>query len=635
MTKKEKKIAAIMERRLTTEKLLKMTPDERNQAIFLEKYKCSLSYKYLIETYFNVPQAPKEIPFVLMPHQVEALEAYIKYPNNITMKTRQMGFTTFTSAFIACELIMKNNFKALIISKEQRSSMDFLKNIKDILDQTRRMTRLSNDKNAPSWLIPDYKEGYNNKQSFEIENGSSVQAQGNTEDAGRGISGLNLAVVDEVAFIDRKTPGKMNDIWAALGPALSTVKGKTIMISTPFGSNGWYYDTYTDAKQMGFNIIDAHWTKHPLFNMGAYRWIKDDTHPEGGYVKFENDTWPETLFDKESGTYQEIKKETYSFNKDGRIRSPWYDFESNKLGPRKTACELDCGFVGTGGEVFSIEILRDMKMFAEQCKYTQIQSSNGLFQDYKEYIGPIENHKYGIFGDVATGDGSDYSTISILDLDTLDVCGTYKGQPIPKFFAQVVQELAYRFNKAVIVIENNGPGATTLQELKDMRYPYIYYSTLNKKDESIGVAKRKIGLWMSERVRELGGDKLEEYIRLFRLRIPDTRLVDEFYNWIWDAKDGKRRHAPNKHDDLIISLQHGIWYHAYVYKRNVKNRTNFSSMFDVQRTGGDFNGVVEREITEFNPYQMKKNNGRDIIDQKRNFYLPNEEDTTRRRGSFL
>lgn len=630
---KEEKTKSIIDRRLTTEKLSILSKENRDKAILREKIKCYADYKYLIETYFFVPQAPKEIPFILMPHQWEALRAYIMFPNNITMKTRQMGFTTFTSAFIAAELIMKNNFKTLIISKEMKSSMDFLKNVKDILDTCHRITKISNNKDAESWLIPEYKDGYNNKQSFLLENGSSVQAQGNTEDAGRGVAGLNLAVVDEVAFIDRKSPQKMNDIWAALGPALSTVKGKTIMISTPFGSTGWYYDTYTNAKQMGFNIIDAHWTKHPMFNMGQYQWIPDETKSDGGYIKFYNDEWPDTLFDKESGIYIPIDKAKYKFNKDGKIRSPWYDFESNKLGPRKTACELDCTFVGTGGEVFSIDILRDIKLYSESCKYNNITSKLGFMSEYKEYLSPRDGRKYVLACDVATGDGSDYSTVSILDLESLEICGTFRAQLFPKAFAYIIAELGYRFNKAWVVVENAGGGGTTLQDLKDMRYPNIYYSTLNKKDESIGVAKRKIGLWVSEAVRDKGGDKLEEYIRLNRIKIPDTRYSDEFYNWIWD-KDQKRRHAPGKHDDLIMSLQHAIYFHAFVHKRNVRNRNNFSAMFDIQRTN-DFNGVIEQQALEFNPNYAKRNNGRDIIDQKRNFYPPNEDDKPQRRGMFI
>ena len=636
---KEENYQKIYDRRLTSEKLATMKPEERKKAMLMERLKCSQSLRYLIETYFTVDAGAAGIqPFILFKYQRKVLEDYIKYPNNITMKTRQMGFTTFTGAFIACMVINTNNFKTLIISKEMISAKKFLKTIKDILDYARTMTRIAGP-DSPSWLVPEYLDGYNNKESFHLTNKSLVEVQGNTEDSGRGFSALNLAIVDEVAAIDSRVPGRMEEIWGAMGPALSTVRGRTIMISTPKGSNGWYYNTYTNSKKMGFNVIDAHWTEHPMFSMGRYTWISDETHPDKGYVKFFDEQWPKELFDKEQGIYIPVDKATYKFNKDGRERSPWYDFESAKLGPRKTACELDCSFVGTGGEVLGPELLRDIKSFATSCKYNNIQSKNGLMKDYHEFKAPIPGHNYVVASDVMTGDGSDWSTITVLDLDTLDICGSYMGQPLPSALAYIVMEIAYRFNTAWAVVENAGGGGTTLQSMKTLNYPKIYYSILKKKDESSGVRKRKLGLWVAEDTRDKGGDALEEYLRNNKIKIPDLRYSDEFYNWIWD-KDSKRRHAPGRHDDMIMSLQWAIYFHAYVYKRNVRNRDNFSSIFNIQRTG-TFQGVAVQQEEEFNPYYAKKNNGRDIIDQKRNFYKQEEEESMngqngkRRGGLFL
>ena len=1077
---KEEKLKKIYERRLTTEKLQAMKPEERNKAILLERIKCSTNLKYLIETYFTVDAGGSILPFILFPHQKRALNDYIKYPNNITMKTRQMGFTTFTASFIACMIVNNNNFKTLVISKEMTSAKKFLKTIKDVLDAARDLTRISGV-NSQSWLIPDYQEGYNNKESFILENKSLVEAQGNTEDSGRGFSALNLAVVDEVAAIDSRAVGRMEEIWGAMGPALSTVKGRSIMIScvtkdtfiftnkgiqqigdfiqnsdgvvkgykipeykvfghdgfrtgnlfknngfdktykietkyteleahenhklwaysngkydyfkvkelkegdwlnvkrgmeiwgnnddifdfkpskitkglanifypkeinenigyflglyisegnmtiknngggyiditcgdkeiteifdkiglrwttkdnlhfricsrnliefmqylgfkqekanfkeiplrllqcsrkvligllkglfdgdgginiknglnrvaytstseklinqiriilanigifsgkymwpkennkphldkkgymikanfdrytleltgifsdmfidkvgfrlerkkkilgiktikpflfeipngdeiieklykdgftgqglrnnngiridnkvitsnklnkifdllkdelfikkahdeflfddnscwipiinikenknytydislpeinndkwchsvihnllnssnTPKGSSGWYYNTYTNSKTMGFNIIDAHWSEHPMFSLGKYTWKIDATLPEGGYVYFYDETWPEKLFDKEQGIYIPIDKKTYKFIRDGNLRSPWYDFESAKLGPRKTACELDCSFIGTGGEVLSSEMLRNIKSHAQTCTYKKIISKNGLMKDYYEFIAPKQGEEYVIASDVMTGDGSDFSTITVLNLKTLDICGTYMGQPLPSALAKIVFELGIRFNTAWVVVENAGGGGTTLLDLKSMGYPKIYYSTLKKKDESSGLKKRKLGLWVSEDTRDKGGDKLEEYLIDHKLIIPDLRFSDEFYTWIWD-KDGKRRHAPGKHDDMIMSLQWAVYFHAYVYKRNERNRNNFSSIFNIQRNG-TFQGVAVQQEEEFNPFYAKRNNGRDIIDQKRNFYKQDEEKESmnKRRGLFL
>lgn len=616
---------------LTLELLKGMTPAERSIAIFREKVKCTLDFKYMIETYFTVDAGGSRRAFKLYPHQRTALKAYIKFPNNITMKTRQMGFTTFTSAFVAACMVTSNNFKTLIISKEMSSSKDFLKNIKDILDNARKMTRLGDSEDALSWLIPEYKEGYNNKESFELDNGSYVKAQGNTEDAGRGISGLHLAIVDEVAFIDRKSPNRMNEIWAAIGPALSTVKGKAIMISTPKGSSGWYYDTYTNSKTMGFNIINAHWTVHPIFNQGQYQWIADESHKDGGYVKFHNDTWPSSLFDKETGTYIEVTKSVYQFKKDGKIRSPWYDFESNKLGPQKTACELDCTFMGTGGEVFEADILRAMKLYSDACEFKLINSAQKYMEDYYEFEAPIEGHKYVISADVATGDGSDNSTVVVLDMSSMKIVGTFKANILPHTFARILAEIGYRFFKAPIVVENAGGGGTTLQELKEISYPNIYYSTLNKKDETLGLKKRKIGLWVSEDVRKKGGDKLEIFIRMNTIVIPCHRLVEEFYTWIWD-KDGKRRHSPGKHDDLIMALQHAIYYYCFVFKKHSRQQTNFMNMFDRQIIGGGYDenpyagsGIWTNDRIDYNPHVTKRNNGLDIIDQKSSYFVNGEK----------
>lgn len=565
---------------LTTQKLMSLSPEAKKEAIYKERIKCASDYKYLIETYFTVDAGGDIKNFILYPHQIDALNSYLSFQNNITMKTRQMGFTTFTSAFITAELINNSNFKCLIISRTSKEAMDFVKKVKDILDNARKMTKISNHKDSKSWLIPEYKDGYNNKTEFHLSNGSLCSSQGNSEDAGRGFAGLNLAVVDEVAFIDRKSTQRMNEIWAALGPALSTVNGKSIMISTPFGTQGWYYDTYMNASNMGFNIINAHWTMHPLFNRGMYKWIKDPKKKGGGYIKFYNKTWPDSLQDPITKQMEHIPKTKYPFVCDGKLRSPWYDYESRKLGPQKTARELDCTFVGTGGEVLPQELLQELDTISKSVNFKKIYK-RGLLSNYREFIVPIEGRSYLISCDMMTGDGTDYSTLVVLDLQELRICGTLKIQVQPKYFAEVVSEIARRFNNAVICIENQGGGATALMELKEKNIPNIYYSILNKKDETIGMRKRKIGFWQTDDTRTKGGDKLEVLLIERILEIPCVMLASEFYTWIW-SKSGRREHAPGKNDDLIMALQNGIYYWNYVFKRNKRRSENFKRVFTIQ-----------------------------------------------------
>ena len=127
----------------------------------------------------------------------------------------------------------------------------------------------------------------------------------------------------------------------------------------------------------------------------------------------------------------------------------------------KRARELDCTFVGTGGEVLPQELLQELDTISKSVNFKKIYK-RGLLSNYREFIAPIEGRSYLISCDMMTGDGTDYSTLVVLDLQELRICGTLKIQVQPKYFAEVVSEIARRFNNAVICIENQGGGATAL-----------------------------------------------------------------------------------------------------------------------------------------------------------------------------
>lgn len=563
----------------TKEYLLTLSIFERRDIITREYAKCMLDGEYFIEEYLTVEAKEGRVPFKLYPHQHDTYASYEKYYNNISMKTRQMGFTSFTSAYVCKEINFNADYRCLIISKTMTDARDFLKKIKDMLEDAH---------NKYPWLISDFRDGYNNKESFMLKNNSFVRVESTNSEAGRGSTNIRLLIVDEVASVDKRRPEMMQEIWGSVGPALTAVRGKSIMISTPRGQSGWYYNTYTNARKMGFHIIDAHWTRHPIYSMGSYQWIADETHENKGYIKFLNESWPESIFDREEGVFIELNKDDYSFILDGKVRSPWYDFESARLGPRLTKCELDCSFVGTGGEVLDSDLLREIQVTVQTSEYkdfkTPYANVNGLFKDYKEYIAPKVGHRYALGGDVATGDGEDYSAFAVIDIDTLEICSIFKGQLLPTTYAEIISMVGKRYNYATVIIENAGGGGTTLQDLKRTGYAKIFYSVLKKDDPATGQKKRKIGLWPSERVRREAGDRLEQMLRQRMLKNYSEDLLNELYTWIWD-KDGKRRHAPGKNDDLIIGTQIAIYYIFYFIRKNDISRKIFQKIFEERKNG--------------------------------------------------
>ena len=78
----------------------------------------------------------------------------------------------------------------------------------------------------------------NNKQLVEFSNGSSIKAVPTSDDAGRS-EALSLLIVDEAAFVRN-----FDELWMGLYPTIST-GGRAIILSTPNGVGGQYYELYT------------------------------------------------------------------------------------------------------------------------------------------------------------------------------------------------------------------------------------------------------------------------------------------------------------------------------------------------------------------------------------------------------
>jgi len=592
---------------LTPEYLKSLTKEKRLPIILKEYGKCVDSAEYTITTYFTLidPILSKRVPVSFYPYQRISIRDFVEFDYNMTMKTRQTGMTTITELFVAWFMSTKGNQVINILAQEKKTSRKFLRSVRKVLDDARLR--------AP-WLIPHYDKTNNGRDSFGLNNGSTILAEANKPDACRGDT-INLLVIDEVAAITW-----MEDIWAAAGLTLTRSQGKCIAISTPKGMAGWYFEQYTDAANLGWNIINAHWSEHPLYKQGMYQFIKDDKHPKGGYIKFLDNSWPDMNLRVNKQRYK--AKDLYPFVLDGRIRSPWYDFESRKLGPRKTKCELDCSFAGSGGEVIDPEKIRDLEINART--FPPINPpGKGLMKSYKEFFEPEEGHVYILSADTSTGDGSDFSGFVVVDVTEMKVVATFKEQLDPREYAKIIEKIAIRYFKALVVVEYQY-GITTLLCLKDeLKYTNLFYSTL-RKTEITKVQKRKIGFWQSETTRTLGGDRLEEAINNGDLKFWSLDIIAELYTWVWD-KRGRRDHLPEKHDDLLMALTMAMYviHHVMVKRANAQQMMRkHLSRTRTETFVGTHKGLFE-EMAEMN------------LDENSKEYIKTEEDTPRRTGAVF
>jgi hypothetical protein len=184
------------------------------------------------------------IPFETYDFQDDCVKQFQENRFNIVLKSRQLGLSTVSAAYVVWYAIFKKDKNILVIATKLNTAINFIKKVKTMLD------------NLPPWLLLTKFEP--TKQSIRFTNGSTVTAVPTSPDAGRS-EALALLIVDEAAFIR-----DFDEIWTSLYPTLST-GGSAIILSTPNGVGGQYYRLWmeAEAKSNDFNPIRLPWWVHP------------------------------------------------------------------------------------------------------------------------------------------------------------------------------------------------------------------------------------------------------------------------------------------------------------------------------------------------------------------------------------
>ena len=79
---------------------------------------------------------------------------------------------------------------------------------------------------------------------MELSNGSRIEALPGTEKTIRGFSGVDLLIVDEAARV-------ADELYYAVRPMLAVSGGRLLMLSTPFGKRGVFYEEWTGGQCVG------------------------------------------------------------------------------------------------------------------------------------------------------------------------------------------------------------------------------------------------------------------------------------------------------------------------------------------------------------------------------------------------
>lgn len=397
------------------------------------------------------------------------------------------------------------------------------------------------------------KDTEHNKTKLRLKNGSQIQAKAGTENAARS-EAVSLLVLDEAAFIEKIEP-----LWVSAQQTLAT-GGQCIALSSPNGSGNWFYNTWIKAQNRENKFIPLRlpWTVHP-----------------------ERD-------------------------------QSWRDEQDLLLGKRHATQECDADFITSGESVIEVEILNWYKETYVKDPIER-RGVDGTFWiwEYADY-----SKSYMIVADVARGDGSDYSTFHVIDIENSRQVAEFKHQISPKDFSQMLYLIGLEYNNALVVVESNSYGWEVLGRLIEKNYPNIYYSpkidyTNNNLDEYLYKYSEGTdmtpGFTMSLKTRPLVVSKLISYISERAIEIQSQRTIDELKTFIW--KNGKPQAQSGTNDDLITSLGIGLFLReTSLHYQKTSMELSRASLGNIQTVNYSA-GVYSNNNFNQNPYAMPMGDG--------------------------
>jgi hypothetical protein len=486
-----------------------------------------------LQTYDNTQK--KYVPMDLFPDQLQLIQDYEDYNENITKKYRQAGVTTVTAAWLSKKLQLakpENPERILIIANKRDTAIEMANKVRHFIDQW------------PEWLNVGFSPDKNSESRFRLNNGSEVKAVATSADALRGFTPTVL-VFDEAAYIEAG-----EDFWAASMASLST-GGKIILISTPNGYDPIYYGVYDQALRgiNDFHITDLRWFKDPRYTKDL-RWIKcnDICHYMLNREQYDDDEVVLTEFD--INKYQELEEQGY------KPFSSWFESMSKKFkyDRRKIAQELECDFLGSGDGVIPGDVQENIAKNMIRVpieKYMQ-----GTFWQWKE---PINEHRYIMGVDVSRGDSEDFSSINIIDFDEREQVAEYIGKIPPDDLAAVAYKWGILYGNAFIVIDiTGGMGVATSRKLQELNYKNLYVDGINTQNiwEYNKKALDKIpGLNFNNKRTQIVAAFEESLRKGFQVR--SNRLLNELNTFVY--MNGRPDHMKGAHDDAIMSMSMALY----------------------------------------------------------------------------
>lgn len=447
-------------------------------------------FVYFCENYWYIKHPERgRIRFEMREAQLETVRLWMENRYSIVLKARQIGFSTLAAAYAFWLVYFWSDRFVVMLSRTEREAIKLLSKAK------------YGFKALPAWMKqrgPTVTSDNQTKMTFDNE--SAIESLPSGNDPARGES-VYLVIVDEWAFLPNA-----EEAWASIEP-IADVGGRVIGLSTANGSGDFFHQMWLGAN-IGINNFK------PIF-------------------------WPWSAGDRDDDWY-EVKR---------RQMPEW---QLHQEYPRSA----EEAFIKSGNPVFDIDRLMEIEVETPtRCqvvihdrKYTDlVVATNGEFSMWEE---PQPGGVYVIGADVAEGLGhGDFSCFHVIDANSCDVVATWHGHIDADIFGELLAEIGWKYNNALVAVENNNHGLTTLKALQRYAYKNLYRQ--RRLQQRNAQPTEILGWRTTAASKPLAIDELAASIRDGEIGLRCERTIAELKSFVRDA-NGRTHGSP--HDDYVMAL---------------------------------------------------------------------------------
>ncbi|WP_419833759.1 hypothetical protein [Endozoicomonas atrinae] len=440
----------------------------------------------------------------------------------VVLKGRQQGCSTYTEGRFYWLVSNRKGLRAYILTHEADATANLFDMVQRYHEHQPIFTQRAL-KNKSSKLL-----------EFFHDSGYRVGTAGN-KGAGRS-STAQLFHGSEVAF----WPNADEHLAGVLQAVANEKDTEVILESTANGVGGVFYDYVMDADagRGDFELVFIPWYWQDEYRSEIPEDFRADADEQ--YLKQQYDLDDQQLQWRRQKIYELKSEDKFKQEYPCNIQEAFLFSGRPVFDPKHTeAAKIECYSPTQSIELTPNGINRHKPGLLQIWEHPKPATQYVVGSDVAEGLAPTnDQHKYG-----------DYSTIDVCNREGYQVAH-WHGHVAPDDLGKMLNHLGRYYNNALIGVERNNHGLTTLTKLKELKYPNLYMETTV--DQRSQKRTKRLGWQTTTKSKPLMIDHLAALLRDGESGICNKDTVAECQTYVIED-NGATNAQEGCFDDRVIS----------------------------------------------------------------------------------